>query len=690
MSGAITSSETVLQLREARDRVIDLLGLGETYPVRDVPVPNERLTVAFNATAAIRVENSEKQVAYTLRDKDGHPAGVAAIGWGGTATLTSPPIHDDITYTVHAATPAGREADLFETATVKVGLDLVLDAVVLPADGPTPRVLDFGAGVTVLIPFSQDGVDYRLVDFLGGDPAHPDDMAAAARDDIVSDGDRTVRGTGGPIQLPSKPLRDDTRLRIRAIKVFDAALTRPPQTNILAARLPVFVRPNSGLVISSDPGPIFDFQAPRFVRVAAAQAGVEYRPVLMPVADAAFAQGAAPAPDNAAVTVPGQPDALVRLPALSSDARLDAPPPGFTVGADWQAGTGADLRLALPPADADSIVAVAARKTHQAQSAPFVSAVWLTQRVVQLVRPDPFPELTLTATLNGGATDGTLTVVGGQPGVFYIWRTVPPGVPIPLPAYVHKRDPDDPAANKGIGQIKLEVDFVMAREGQPPLPPVLATGPIPVGATLAIQAMVAQSRVTVDLPSQAVIAPVPATQLPATLVDHSGVAHVLVQASLATDSYALFQEGARDHELVGKARDGNGQTLDFASAALARDTVLVLAATSKGPIPVQRCVRLSVAVRPDPSLAVRARDAEVPAGAAAAILVDASEPNVTYQLVAGGTPIGSALPGTGSTLVLPVGPLSATTTFSVTAVRSLPPAANVTLTGNATVTLKAA
>src|SRR5260370_40737060 len=110
-----------------------------------------------------------------------------------------------------------------------------------------------------------------------------------------------------------------------------------------------------GLVVSSDQGPILVFQVPRFVRVAAAQAGGEYRPVLMPVADAAFAQGAAPAPDNAAVTVPGQPDALVRLPALSSDARLDAPPPGFTVGADWQAGIRADLRLALPPPRRDRI-----------------------------------------------------------------------------------------------------------------------------------------------------------------------------------------------------------------------------------------------------------------------------------------------------------------------------------------------
>jgi hypothetical protein len=691
MSGPITSTETVLRLREARNRMIDLLGLAETYPVRDLPVPNERLTVPFNATAAIKVEISEKQVVYALRDKDGHPAGAAVTGTGDTVVLTTPAIRDDITYTVHARSPTGREADLFETATVKVGLDLTLNAVVLPEDGPTPRVLDFGATVTVLIPFSQDGVDYRLVRFPNGEPAHPDDMAAAANDDIVSDGDHTVRGTGGPIQLPSKPLQNDTVLRIRAIKVFDATLARPPQTNILAVHLPVFVRADTGLAVTSDPGPIFDFQAARFARVAAARAGVEYRAVLLRVADMAFAQGATAAPDVIAVPVPDQPDAMIRLPSLTSTGALDVPP-GFVIGADWQAGAGADLRLALPPAGADTIVAVAARKAHVGASGPFVSAVWLRSMIAQLVRPNPSPAPTLSVTLAGGGTDGALVVSGGQPGVFYTPRVSPAGAPILPPAYVHQRDPNDPNANKGIGQLKLEVDFAVAREGQPPRPPVLATGAIPIGTTLAIQAMVAQSRVAIDLPAQAVIAAIPTTQLATALVDHGGTAHVLVQASLATDTYALFQEGAPDDVPddvpVGPPRDGNGQTLDFPSAALTRDTVLVLAATSKAPIPVRRRTRLSVAVRPDPSLAVRARDSAVPANTATAILVDASEPGISYQVVAGGAPVGSAVPGTGATLALPVGPIAATTTFSVLAARLLPPAANVTLTATATVTLK--
>jgi len=684
MSGPVTSSATVLRLRAARDRMIDLLGLGETYPIRDLPVPNDRLRVSFNATAAIRVEASEKQLTYGLRDKDGHAAGDAATGTGDTLTLITPPIRNDITYTVHARTPAGREADLFATGNVKVGLDLTIAAVVLPEDGPIPRILDFGTVVTVRIPFSQDGVDYRLVRFPGGDPAHPDDMAAAANDDILSDGNKSVRGTGGPIQLPSKPLQDDSVVRIRAIKVFDAALGRPPETNILDVRLPLSIRANPGLAVTSDPGPIFDVQAARFVRIGAAQAGVEYSAVQLPVVDAAFAQGAAAAPLIIATPVPGQPDAMIRLPSLTGSDPLKLPP-GFASAANWQPGAGADLRLALsPPAAVDVIVAIAARKTH-ANASGAVSAVWLGAMIAQLVRPNPAPPLALSTTVAAGNTDGMLTVSGGQPGVFYTPRVAPGGAPMLPPAYAHKRSPDDATANKGIGQLKLEVDFAVTRTGQPPLPPLLDSGIIPVGATLTVQAMMAQSRVAIDLPAPAIIAAVPAAQLSAPLVDRGATTHVLVPASLATDSYALFMEGATDDVPVGAARDGNGQTLDFTSAALVRDTVLVLAATSKAAIPVRRRIRLNVAVRPDLALTVRAQAATVAPNTSTAILVDASEPGVSYQAMAGLAAVGAALPGTGATLSLPVGPLLATTTFSVTATRQQPPAATVTLSATATV-----
>ena len=248
-------------------------------------------------------------------------------------------------------------------------------------------------------------------------------------------------------------------------------MTRPPQTNLLAGRLPVYVRADAGLTVAAGPGPIYDFQAARFVRAGAAATGVEYRALLYPVADAMYAQDAVVSPALVAVPVPGQPDALIRLPQLPA---LDAGtvPPGYAAGGDWQVGAGGDLRLALPPAATDAIVTVAARKTHVDESGKFVSTAWLRQRAALLVRPNPSPPLVLTVTFAGNATDGALTVSGGQPGVYYAPRVAPNGPPLQPPAYAHQPDPDNVAPNKGVGQLKLEVDFAIARAGQPPLRPL--------------------------------------------------------------------------------------------------------------------------------------------------------------------------------------------------------------------------
>ena len=685
MSAAITSTATVLRLREARNRMLDVLRLGETYPVRDLPVPNERLTVAFNDTATIKVETSEKSVGYGLRNKNGDAVSAVVDGTGDTVLLTSQAIRDDVTFTIHARAPSGREADLFATAGVKVGLDLSLTAILSPEDGPSPRIVDYGSTVTVLMPTSQDGVDYRLVRFPNGDPAHPDDMAAAAQDDIVSVGNQTVRGTGGPIELPSKPLQSDTELRIRAIKVFDAALARPPQTNVLAIRMRAYVKANPDLALSPEPGAIVDFQAARTLKVAATQSGVDYRAVMLRVPDAAFAQGMPAGPGLLAVPVPGQPDAVIRLPSLTATDPRDVPR-GFTVGADWQAGANSDLRLVLPPADADAVIAVGARKAHTTGTTSFSSWIWLRPMIAVLVRPNPKPGLSVTVTLAGAATDSAMAIAGGQPGVFYTPRTTPPNPQI-LSAYFHQRSPDDVTVNKGIGQLELEVDFAVTRDGQPPLPPVVETGSVAVGTSWTIAAMMAQSRVGIDLPNPAVVTAVAPAQLSEGLIGRGGIAHVTVQVSAPADSYALWQEATPDDTPIGSTRDG-GQALDFASPAIANDTVLVLSATSKAPIPVRRRIRFPVAVRPDPSCPVRAGDAAVIAGNRTRILVDKTQIEISYQLVAAGGAVGAAQQGTGDTLAFVTDPINATTIFSVTATRLNPPAATATLAATATVTLK--
>ena len=687
MTTAITSSETVLRLRSARNRMIDALGLGETYPVRDLPVPNDRLTVAFDSTASIRVEDSEKRVVYQLRDKDNKPQGAPAQGDGGRLLLTTPRIHDDITFTVHARTPAGREADLLARAPVQVGLDLSVGAALLPAGTPQPFVIDFATQVSVSIPFSQDGVDYRLVRFPGGDPAHPDDMASVAQDDVLSVGGASVRGTGGAITLTTVPLRDDSIVRIRAIKVFDPALGRPPQTNVLTVRLPVYVRPNTALTLGGDVGPIADFGAMSRVRVGLAATGVEYRAVLFAIADAMYAQGAMAGPDLLTVPVPGQPAAMIRLPPPLTDDPQTVPS-GYTAGSDWTTGTGMDLLLPLPAAATDTLIRVAVRKTHQGPAGPFVSALWLTAIAVRLVRPNPEQALSLTVTLSGTDTDGNLTVDGGQAGVYYTPRIASAGTPMTPPAYVHQVDPTGVSPWKGIGQLKLEVDLAVTRTGQPPQPPMLTTGSRPVGTALAIQAMRAQSRIAIDMKATAVIAPVTNVALQAALVDYGASAQVTVPASSVTDRFALFRELPDGDQPDGAPTDGNGATLILTSGALTSDTTLVLSATSAAAIPVRRRVRLPVAVRPNPKLNFQTRDPVIASGASTQILLDASEQNVSYQLMSGGKAIGMALPGTGAQIPLPTGPLTATTTFSIVANRSPPPAASVTLAGTAMVTVK--
>src|SRR5258706_11417461 len=98
---------TSIQVRDARDRLIDLLGFGKTFPLRDLEVRDNQLTVAFNTTAKIPVQNSQKDVIYQLFlitvATDGTSTVKAASaevrGTGGEILLeTSGKVQDDTSY----------------------------------------------------------------------------------------------------------------------------------------------------------------------------------------------------------------------------------------------------------------------------------------------------------------------------------------------------------------------------------------------------------------------------------------------------------------------------------------------------------------------------------------------------------------------------------------------------------------
>jgi len=72
----------------------------------------------------------------------------------------------------------------------------------------------------------------------------------------------------------------------------------------------------------------------------------------------------------------------------------------------------------------------------------------------------------LKAQQKNGVIQGPIQILGGQPGVFYHFSTAE-GAVLGPPVYFHQTDDADPSQNKGVGQLALEVDFVVT----PPLPP---------------------------------------------------------------------------------------------------------------------------------------------------------------------------------------------------------------------------
>lgn len=591
--------------RDARDRLIDMLGFGETYPLRDLPVPDEGLTVPYNQSARIPIEASQPDVIYELRDDGGQPlpsAGgytTAARGNGGTLFLQTPPMTEDTTYNILARKIAtGREAYLQQQATVKVGLDVTLPARILDAplleniDPPgdaDARIVAWGTRVSVRIDRSQEGVDYYLLQIVGGQERRlsPD-----------------VRGDQGNIVLrvvdAASAASEDADLRIRATKVFDPSENRQTQTALLDAVLPLKVRARRDLPVRLEPAPIVGFKENATVRIDNTQASTRYSLYLRSVPDRDFMFAAGPG--RLAVDVEGAPRVFVQRP---SELELWSDLEGFQLVGTPTQGNGGTLRLPVNALTRDSVILVRAQKEHQGR-VKVPSSVQLQQAALLLVRPDPRPALKLGVVMAGTQTTGTLEVSGGQQGVFYEVRRDPAGAALGLPAYFHKTDESNAALNKGIEQLRIGVDFALSRGTQrpattstelastPPLTPLLETGPLDADTTLHLRAIKAQTRVATNLSQTSRIAPVPEIRAEQASVPKGSTANIVVRASLVGERYQLMQAGQR----VGAALDGNGADLTLTTGPLSAATPFEVWVTRPGEtgIPVERRVQISVGV----------------------------------------------------------------------------------------------
>ena len=181
-----------------------------------------------------------------------------------------------------------------------------------------------------------------------------------------------------------------------------------------------------------------------------------------------------------------------------------------------------------------------------------------------------------------GATTGSLRVTGGQPGVFYELRLDGQTQPIARPAYFHQRDDQSAQINKGVDQLRIEVDAVVARDRPepagdpvttPPAAPVLDTALLPAGSVLRVAARKAMSGLVTPLDRTAALDDLPAVTAPAPVARGTS-ADIVIATSRSGERYWLLQDG----QPVGDAQVGSGARIALPTGPVAARTVFTLAA----------------------------------------------------------------------------------------------------------------
>lgn len=554
----MANSRRHIPLRDARDRLLEALGIGNPYPLRDLIIPETRLSVPFGDPARIPIPHSQPDVDYTLYDEDNpvegdqnHPETpgeiIRATGTGETLYLTTNAIIEEQTFQIFARKNTGinaNEAYLHESVRVSVGLDASLRAYIKDAafldqrlafqTETATRIIDYGAPVTVVMPQQQEGVDYRLI--------RDSDGAVLSNDE---------KGIRSEIEITSTPLFEDTTIRI--------AHEKGDESGLLDVVLTVAVRANRNVQLRSDT--IIAYQSAARLTIAASQPGVTYHLFRYTLRDEDFVYGQPSVPVTT-VPVPQYEDAQILRPVTA------VVNPG-EVGFQNEAGNGGYLDFTLPVLIEDTRFTVHAVKLHESDTArKIASAVRLDAAAVVLVRPNPTPDLTVTAFSDGDTID-TLVFTDGQPGVFY-------GVGLNEIVYIHKRQLDNPSLNKGLGRLRLDVDFVVARADQqtdspqttPPLPPLLGVNDLLVEDTLMVTAMKARSRV--ETPVGNIGFPyVPGVDI---AVQARRVV-VTISASQPTHQYRLYEGG---QPVGAAAQPGGGAPLQLETTISSGDSQILL------------------------------------------------------------------------------------------------------------------
>jgi hypothetical protein len=274
-----------------------------------------------------------------------------------------------------------------------------------------------------------------------------------------------VIGTSGTIVLTYGPVSEDIDLRVRGSREMGDPQNPTLRTAVLDVILPLRVRGNPATSAELVPA-IVAHGGSSTLQLSGSQASVSYRVWQRPIRDREFVFEQPPAVTTIDVVAEGNRIIRVQRPEKPVDWE-DLP--GFAPLGEARPGTGGTLEIALGSLDRDTVLLVQAIKQHRngplgTTSETISSAMQLDRALALLVRPNHGQALRVLAMLEGEAAEGPLQVTDGQPGVYYELRLEGAASPIDLPAYFHQRDDVDARFNKGIDQLRVEVDLALARD----------------------------------------------------------------------------------------------------------------------------------------------------------------------------------------------------------------------------------
>jgi len=471
---------THIKIRDARDRMIEVLGIGLPYPLRDLRLIYDSM-VAFDQSTKIQIEGGQIGVLYQLCDEDGNPivdfesgerieVEPQAEDVDNGVFLPTPKITRDITFRILAIREGGvpltrLEVYLNQVVSIRSGIDSSLHVAFLSDTDQIATenelITNYGRRVTVQICNSQEGVSYKLIT---GSIEDRTDLSAPQK------------GNRGTVSLTStETFTEDMQINVLAYRTSNWHLS-----DILDTNLFIKVRPNPSIEINLE-STIIDYGAESVITLPEPQPTSTYelyKRELVP--DEYLSDGTA---ESIQIHTDEGRDVFIKPPQKITD--WDTANGFLLLGAITDNNGVFSISTGSLPED--TLFIVRATKIDNGET------LQLDQAVAVLVRPDTEATVSVLQEAVEANTNGVVTVSGTQKGVAYQLRLEADDTPVNQPGY--------DLADRGIETTRLEVDFIVEEQGDPIL--LLPTGPITGTTTFNILAFKILTGVSAELTGKA-------------------------------------------------------------------------------------------------------------------------------------------------------------------------------------------